>query len=68
MGMEYKGTKYTVVQGIERRVWKWSIAVGGIVLTGQEETRSDAVAAAEKAIDRALALKKGPLVPPGGPD
>jgi hypothetical protein len=66
--MEYKGTKYTVVQGIERRIWKWSVSIAGIVLTGQQETRSDAVAAAEKAIDRALAPKKMPLVPPGCPD
>ena len=65
MKMEYQGTEYTVVRGIECGVWKWSAAVAGMVLTGQEETRSAAVAA-EKAIDRALAPKK--LVPPGGPE
>ena len=56
--MRYRDIEYTVVQGIERGVWKWSAAVAGMVLTGQEETRSAAVAAAEKAIDRALAIKK----------
>jgi hypothetical protein len=64
--MEYRGTRYTVLQGIERRVWKWSASVAGIVLTGQQETRSGAVAAAETAIDRALAQKRTPLVPPEG--
>ena len=66
--MEYQGTEYTVVQGIERGVWKWSASVAGVVLIGQEETRSAAVAAAEKAIDRALASKKERLDPPGGTD
>jgi hypothetical protein len=25
--MEYRGIEYTVVQGIERGVWKWSASV-----------------------------------------
>ena len=62
--MEYRGTEYTVVQDIERGVWKWSASVAGVVLIGQAETRSGAVAAAEKAIDRALAPKKARLDPP----
>jgi hypothetical protein len=66
--MEYQGTEYTVVQGIKRGVWKWSASVAGLVLIGQEERRSAAVAAAEKAIDRALAPKKLRLDPPGGAD
>ena len=61
--MEYHGTTYNVVQSIERRVWKWSVAVEGMVLTGQERTQAAAVAAAEKAIDRALAPKKMRLRP-----
>ena len=52
--MEYQGIRYNIIQGIERRAWKWSVSVEGIVLTGQAETRSDAVAAAEKAIDKAM--------------
>jgi hypothetical protein len=68
MAMDYQGTTYTVVQGIERRVWKWSVSVAGVVLTGQEETKSAAVAAAEMAIDRALAMKRVRLVPPGDRD
>ena len=50
--MEYRGIEYTVVQGIERGVWKWSASVEGVM--GNEQTRSAAVTAAEKAIDRAL--------------
>jgi hypothetical protein len=66
--MEHKGLEYTVVQGIERRVWKWSASVAGVVVTGQEPSKSAAVAAAENAIDRALVQKKVRLVPPLQPD
>jgi hypothetical protein len=37
-----------------------SASVAGVVITGNEQTRSAAVAAAEKAIDQALAQKKVP--------
>jgi len=66
--MRYRDIEYTVVQGIERGVWKWSASVTGAVIMGQAATKSEAVAAAEKAIDRALAAKKVRLVPPGRPD
>jgi hypothetical protein len=66
--MEYRNIEYTVVQGIERRVWKWSASVAGVVVTGQEPSKSAAVAAAENAIDRALVQKKVRLVPPLQPD
>jgi hypothetical protein len=62
--MEYRNIEYAVVQGIERGVWKWSASVAGVVVTGQAHSKSAAVAEAEKAIDRALALKKVRLVPP----
>jgi hypothetical protein len=52
--MRYRGVEYTVVQGIERGVWKWSASVEGVIVMGNEQTRSGAVTAAEKAIDRAL--------------
>ena len=61
--MRYRDIEYTVVQGIERGVWKWSASVAGAVIMGQAATKSEAVAAAEKAIDRALAPKKLRLVP-----
>ena len=56
--MQYRGIEYTVVQGIGRGVWKWSASVAGVVMMGQEAIKSEAVVAAEKAIDRALAQKK----------
>jgi hypothetical protein len=64
--MEYRDTEYTVVQGIERHLWKWSASVADVVITGQAHSKSAAVAEAEKAIDRELALKKVRLVPPKG--
>ena len=64
--MEYRDIEYAVVQGIERGVWKWSASVAGVVIMGQQPTKSAAVAAAENAIDRALAQKKVRLVPPEG--
>jgi hypothetical protein len=62
--MRYRDIEYTVVQGIERGVFKWSASVAGVVITGQEPSKSAAVAEAEKAIDRALAPKKVQLDPP----
>jgi len=61
--MEYRGIEYTVVQGIERGVWKWSASVSGVVISGQQPAKIEAVPAAERAIDRALAPKKVRLVP-----
>jgi hypothetical protein len=66
--MKYRDIEYTVLQGIERGVWKWSASVGGVVITGQAAIKSKAVAAAEKAIDRALAAKRVRLVPPDDND
>jgi hypothetical protein len=56
--MQYRGIEYTLVQGIGRHLWKWSVTVSGIKVSGQGSTRDEAVADAEKAIDRALAPKK----------
>jgi hypothetical protein len=66
--MKYRHIEFTVVQGIERGVWKWTAAVAGVVIVGQAANKSKAVAAAEKAIDRALAAKKVRLIPPERPD
>jgi hypothetical protein len=46
--MIYRDIKYTVVQGIERGVWKWSASVAGAVVMGQAAIKSEAVAAAQK--------------------
>jgi len=61
--MEHRGIEYTVVQGLGRHLWKWSASVAGVVIMGQAAIKSEAVAEAERAIDRALAPKKVRLVP-----
>jgi hypothetical protein len=47
--MEHRGIEYTVVQGIERGVWKWSASVADVVIMGDAPSKSAAVATAEKA-------------------
>ena len=64
--MKYRDIEYAVVQGIGRHLWKWSASVADVVIMGQAHSKSAAVVEAEKAIDRALALKKVRLVPPKG--
>jgi hypothetical protein len=66
--MKYRNREYTVIQGIERGVWKWAASVDDVVTRGQAAIKSEAVAAAEKAIDRAIAAKNVRLVPPGDRD
>ena len=63
MTTEYREIEYALVQGIGGHLWKWSASVAGQVITGQSHTKAAAVAAAEKAVDRALAVKKVRLVP-----
>jgi hypothetical protein len=62
--MEYRGVEYTVVHGIKRGVWKWSASVADVLIMGQASTKSAAVAAAERAIDKALAPARVRPVPP----
>jgi hypothetical protein len=62
--MKYRDIEYTVVQGIGRHLRKWSVSLDtGVSVGGQAVTKSEAVANAERAIDRALASKKLRLVP-----
>jgi hypothetical protein len=63
--MEYRGEEYSVVQGIGGHIWKWSTSIAGVEANGQAHSKAGAVAAAEKAIDRALAVKKSGLFRPG---
>jgi hypothetical protein len=63
--MKYRDVDYTVVQGIGRHIWKWSVAFDASrPTTGQAATKAEAVSEAERAIDRALAPRKLRLVPP----
>jgi hypothetical protein len=62
--LKYRDVEYTVVQGIERQLWKWGFALEGKAVTGQAATKAEAVAEAARASDRALASKKLKLVRP----
>lgn len=64
MTTEYRQIEYTLAQGVGGHLWKWSAFIAGQVIEGQAHTKAAAVAAAEKAIERALAVKKVRLVPP----
>ena len=64
MAFKYRDVEYNVVQGIGRRLWKWGLVLEGTAVTGQAATKAEAVAEAERAIDRTLAPKKLKLVRP----
>jgi len=49
--MTYRGVEYSVVQGVEPHLWKWSVAFGR---AGQDSTRAAAIASAQRAIDKKL--------------
>jgi hypothetical protein len=61
--MKYRGIEYTVVQGIERGVWPWSALVTNLLIIGNAPNRLAAVAAAERAINKALAPVRRRLHP-----
>jgi hypothetical protein len=50
-----------VVQGIGRQLWKWSASVADVMLRGEAATKSEAVAEAERTIDRKCAANRDPL-------
>jgi hypothetical protein len=64
-GMEYRGVEYSVVQGVERGKWIWSLSLEtNIKKSGQASNKPAAVIEVKRAIDRALDPKKRRLVPP----
>ena len=68
-GMDHRGIEYTIVQGIGRDTWRWTVSLGNnISKSGQAIGKPEAVVQATRAINRALALKREPLVPPGRRD
>jgi hypothetical protein len=63
--MEYRGIEYTVVQGIERGTWKWTVTRDPTVnKSGQARNKSEAADKAEHATDLMLAVKRQRLIPP----
>ena len=66
-GMKYRDVEYSIVQGVERGKWMWSLSLSldtNVKTSGQANNKPAAVIAAERAIDRALGSKKQRLVPP----
>ena len=65
--MRYREVELSVVQGIGRQLWEWSVSFdSNHSATGKAATKREAVAEAERAIDRALAVKKLRLVARSG--
>ena len=62
--MEYRGVEYIVVQGIGRQLWKWAVSIDAKPRTGQAATKSEAVAEAERTIERCPLPKKAASCPP----
>jgi hypothetical protein len=62
--LKHRGIEYTIVQGLSRQLWKWTVTIKGMTLRGHAATKSEAITDAERAIDRALAPKQLRLVPP----
>ena len=61
--MKHRDTEYTIVQGLGHQLWQWSLIIEGMNLSGRAATKSEAIAEAERAIDRSLSPKKLKLVP-----
>ena len=60
--MKHRDVEFTVLQGLSRQLWKWSTSLNGIAIQGQAATKAEAIAEAERAIDRALTPKKLKLI------
>jgi hypothetical protein len=57
--MIYRDVEYSIVQGVERGKWMWSLSLDtNLKTSGQANNKPAAVVAAERAIDRALDPKK----------
>jgi hypothetical protein len=66
--MEYRGIEYTLVKGIKPGVWKWTTSAANLLIMGKAPSRPAAVAAVERAINKALTPTKVRLVPRGPGD
>jgi hypothetical protein len=61
--LKHRDIEFSIVQGLGRQLWQWSLIIKGMTLNGQAATKSEAIAEAERAIDRSLLPKKLKLVP-----
>jgi hypothetical protein len=63
----HRGIEYRVIQGVQPRTWTWEILLPDGTRTGQSKSKLEAVRAAERVIERALAPARKPLVAPRTP-
>jgi hypothetical protein len=64
-GMEYRGVEYSVVQGVERGTWRWTVSPGANeTKSGLASSKRDAATKAESVIDRAFWTTNRRLIPP----
>jgi hypothetical protein len=58
--MEYRGVKYSVVQGSTPKVWRWRVVVGQpeMLRIGDAPSEHQAKAQVHKVIDRAIVLQE----------
>jgi hypothetical protein len=67
--MEYRGKRYTIVQGVDANSWRWTVYIDEkTVKSGAAITRESATTNAIWAIDRVLAPKKTKLKSPSPND
>jgi hypothetical protein len=53
--MEYRGKRFTIVQGIEPNTWKWTADLDEITSkSGEAKTRASAVSAVVLLVDKTL--------------
>lgn len=56
--MQYRGFNFTILQAIDRGVWKWAVELPERRRHGESGSREDALIEVKKTIDKALAPKK----------
>src|SRR5207302_6471534 len=57
--MKHRDIEYTLVQGVGRHIWKWSVVLDGSrSAAGQAMSKAEAVSEAERAIDRGAGPQK----------
>jgi len=57
--MDYRGVEFTIVQGIERRKWRWTAAIPEVgTRSGLADSKAEAAAQARRAITWLLAAQK----------
>ena len=62
--MKYLGFEYTIIQGYERCTWRWSVTLGdGRTKVGSIRGKPEALVKVERAIHKAIALKKKRVAP-----